>query len=684
MNRNATARRTTGRRTRRLVALLPLLGSVLLAGQAVGPDLAGAAPGSCFGQKVNRTVRANDATVRVGYRDVVWVTGERTTVIGKPYSTICAGPGSQTIRAGKGRSRTDAGPGDDRIILHPSSNLNQVRGGTGDDYIKGSNGHDIILAGPSVPTGDTDLVYGGGGNDRIRDLGGVGNRIFGQNGSDRLHSLGRAVSSVYGGNGTDFIYSNGGGSRETRIEKLFGQRGNDRLRADRPGGSGPALIDPGAGDDWVYGTERDDTIVFNSGIKKIYGKGGNDLIVTAARGRATVNGGSGRDTISYAAHTPPGYRGTSGVFVDLAEGESIGSTRFDLESLEDVIGSSFDDEIHGRPGTDNRIEGGLGNDDLQGNPDDGDEADGGIGFNSCSGFSSDTDCNGDSPGDFGDERPVVEIDESGVLTVIGSTLADSVVIDYDDSIEAYEVTTDPTAETGGLCEAPAGPGDPVVCPADRENLNGLLAYGSDGDDTIRLADSVPSSLTATLNGGAGANVLTGGRGTDYISSDADGSAGTVINGRSGHDLLYLRDEVTVLGGRGPDVLHVTDPCVGGTISGGDDKDNVVFAAAARGVRADLGKGYAAWANGGCSGDRVVLRHDIENLEGSRYDDVLILGPRFKSQDGTGSLLGREGEDVLDARNGRRDTVTTGSGGKGNVVRADRIDKVIWGWGLAGF
>ena len=67
-----------------------------------------------------------------------------------------------------------------------------------------------------------------------------------------------------------------------------------------------------------------------------------------------------------------------------------------------------------------------------------------------------------------------------------------------------------------------------------------------------------------------------------------------------------------------------------------------------------------------------------------YDHVLILGPRFKSQDGTGSLLGREGEDVLDARNGRRDTVTTGSGGKGNVVRADRIDKVIWGWGLAGF
>ena len=109
----------------------------------------------------------------------------------------------------------------------------------------------------------------------------------------------------------------------------------------------------------------------------------------------------------------------------------------------------------------------------------------------------------------------------------------------------------------------------MVCPADRENLNGLLAYGSDGDDTIRLADSVPSSLTATLNGGAGANVLTGGRGTDYISSDADGSAGTVINGRSGHDLLYLRDEVTVHGGRGPDVPHVTQRARGSASYGAE-------------------------------------------------------------------------------------------------------------------
>ena len=191
-----------------IAAVLPALALVSLVGASV--ERAEGSPKRCFGKKVNRVVKADGVRVRVGFRDVVWVSGERTTVIGKPYSTICAGDGTQTIRAGKGRSQTDAGPGDDRIVLHPSSNLNKVRGGTGNDSITGSNGHDIVLAGPAVKEGDTDTVDGGGGNDRLRDLGGVGNLLFGQNGSDRMTSAGVAISEVHGGNGTDFPYSNGG------------------------------------------------------------------------------------------------------------------------------------------------------------------------------------------------------------------------------------------------------------------------------------------------------------------------------------------------------------------------------------------------------------------------------------------------------------------------------------------
>lgn len=656
----------------------------LLVGTSTSSAPADAAPRTCFGKKVDRVVTRDGARVRVGYREVVWVSGQGTTVIGRPYSTICAGEGSQTIRAGKGRSRTDAGPGNDRVILHPSSNLNRVRGGTGDDFIKGSNGHDIILAGPSVSSGDTDRVYGGGGNDRIKDRGGVGNLLFGQSGSDRLRSEGLAISDLHGGNGTDFLYSNGGGSRETVIERLFGERGNDRLYGDLEANNGPAFFDPGPGDDWVRGTPRDDTVLFNSGIKKIRTNGGNDLVVAASFGRATVDGGTGTDTISFATHTPPGYRKTSGVYVNLAEGVSIGASKFELSNFEDVIGSSFDDEIHGAPGVRNVIDGGLGNDDLNGFENSGDTADGGIGVNRCEGFSSTANCNADSPGDFGSTNPAVEIDESGVLSVIGSAAADSVVIEYDEASRAYLTTTSPAPEAGGLCEPVVGSDQQVACPASRQNLNGVLAYGGDGADEITIGQTVPRTVTTTINGGSGANRLTGGKTKDFISSEADRSAGTVIAGRGGSDLLYLRDDATVSGGPDPDVLRVTNPCVGGRISGGPGKDNLVFAAAERGVKADFGKGFAEWAVGGCPSRRVSLAHDIEDLEGSAHNDVLILGKKFKSQDGYGGLLGREGVDYLDSRNGHRDTVTTGSNGRRNTVIADRIDKVIWGWGLAGY
>ncbi len=665
-----------------IAAVLPALALVSLVGASV--ERAEGSPKRCFGKKVNRVVKADGVRVRVGFRDVVWVSGERTTVIGKPYSTICAGDGTQTIRAGKGRSQTDAGPGDDRIVLHPSSNLNKVRGGTGNDSITGSNGHDIVLAGPAVKEGDTDTVDGGGGNDRLRDLGGVGNLLFGQNGSDRMTSAGVAISEVHGGNGTDFLYSNGGGSRETVLEKLFGERGNDRLYGDRLPNNGPAFFDPGPGDDWVKGTPADDTAVFNSGIKKVFTNGGNDLVVAASFGRATVDGGTGIDTISFATHTPPGYRKTSGVYVNLADGVSIGASRFALANFEDVIGSSFDDELEGSPGVVNTIEGGLGNDDLTGYGGDPDTGNGGIGINECRGFEISIDCNDDSPGNFDTTGPVVDIDESGVLTVIGSARADTVGVEYDVATQRYTVQTDPAPVAGGLCDQPATGGNQVSCPAARQNLNGLIAYGGNGDDAITIGNSVPTSVTTTINGGSGRNVLIGGETKDFISSDVGDSAGTVIDGRGGSDLLYLRDDVNISGGSGSDVLHVANPCVGGYISGGPDKDNLVFAAATRGIRADFGKAYAEWAVGGCSSGRLSLDHDIENLEGSSHDDFLTLGRKYPTQDGIGGLLGREGIDYLNSRNGKRDNVTTGSGGRKNTVVADRIDRITWGWGLAGY
>src|SRR5689334_14217475 len=81
--------------------------AALMLSLAGAPGQADARPSKCFGKKINRVVSSNGGTVRLKYRDVAWVSGKGVTVIGKPFSRICAGEGSQTIRAGKGINFTD-------------------------------------------------------------------------------------------------------------------------------------------------------------------------------------------------------------------------------------------------------------------------------------------------------------------------------------------------------------------------------------------------------------------------------------------------------------------------------------------------------------------------------------------------------------------------------------------------
>jgi len=717
---------------------MALIAAATLALSAAPGDAGAARPGKCFGKKINRVVTGDGKTVRLRYKDVAWIAGKRVTVIGKPFSRICAGEGSQTIRTGKGITFTDAGsgndrvyaqkgdatvyggpgndviktakgnklrvyggsgddrittgrgnsvkvdggPGHDRIRLHTNTSRGIVHAGLGNDVIHGSKSHDLIHAGPvSNPAGaaDRDLVYGRGGNDRIFDYSGTGNRLYGLAGSDRIHSLGDAVSEIHGGNGSDFLYSNGGVTPSGVREKLFGGQGNDRLRADEPDNNGPAFLDGGEGDDWAYGTPLGDTLITHSGITKLYGKGGDDLFVTTGRGLARIDGGEGRDTISYAAHTPPGGRRIDGVIVDLGAGRSLGTTTYQLKSLENVVGSAFDDEITGAPGVANVIEAGLGDDVIRGNGD-GDLADGGLGLNQCSGVSNATRCNEDSPGDFGNQLTLVDINDGGIPIVMGGNRDDTISVGYDHAGEQFRVRVGGDSVASGNCRA--ADSQTIVCPADRNNLDGMLVYGGGGDDRISLENSIPRNMSTTLNGGDGRNVIRGGPSKDFISTSSS-SAGSELYGGGNNDLLYANDRVKIRGEKGTDHAHILQPCSGTDASGGPGNDSAVFAGSPRGVKADLGKGYVRWLSGSCAAP-TRLGRDIERLEGSPHADWLILGKRHRQQQGKSSLLGREGANILDSKNGRRDTVTTGPAKRRNKVIRDRQDKVIWGWGLAAF
>jgi len=105
----------------------------------------------------------------------------------------------------------------------------------------------------------------------------------------------------------------------------------------------------------VRGSEGDDSLTGNSGNNTFRGLAGDDTII----------GGDGIDEVRYDRDANEG--GTAGVFVDLAAGtatDGFGDTDT-LVSIERVLGSNFDDTLRGGSG-DDRLNGGAGNDVLDG------------------------------------------------------------------------------------------------------------------------------------------------------------------------------------------------------------------------------------------------------------------------------------------------------------------------------
>ncbi len=126
---------------------------------------------------------------------------------------------------------------------------------------------------------------------------------------------------------------------------------------------GSGAITGTAGDDVIVGSRRADTIDGRGGQDIVCGLSGSDTLVQGRRpdGADRLDGGSGRDWISYAARTGP-------VVVNLAGSSAFGGAvdeRDDLVGVENVVGGAGRDVLVGSRGS-NRLVGGGGGDRLVG------------------------------------------------------------------------------------------------------------------------------------------------------------------------------------------------------------------------------------------------------------------------------------------------------------------------------
>ncbi|MFN7643332.1 MAG: beta strand repeat-containing protein, partial [Burkholderiales bacterium] len=536
------------------------------------------------------------------------------SVKGSAYADVLLGNDlSNSLQGAAGDDLIVGGRGDDWL-----------EGGDGKDWLSGGIGADVLHGGAGVDTADyaesnagilIDLNRSGpqqGGaaeGDLLTSIENIGGSAF----NDTI-AASAEVNTIDGGGGVDTVsYVVSDAAVNVDLTRVEGQSGGDA--------QGDRLL----AIENVTGSAHADTLTGNVQGNVLDGGDGNDLLV--GRGGADMlTGGAGDDTASYTDST-------AAVIVSLQAGavgvggDAQGDTLFGVESL---IGSAFGDTLLGDAGA-NLLAAGAGDDLLDGRGG-ADTLDGGAGTDtanySASSAGVDVDLNQSTAQSGGDAAGDILI---SIENLIGSSAADVFR-----GTSGMNVLTggagDDTLDGRGGADAIDG-GDGIDTASYQSSSFGVqvdLASGASqasagdasGDLLIGIENLFGSELADTLRGDAGANVLRGGGGDD------------LLQGRAGAD----------------------------TLIGGDGVDTAAYSSSTAGVSVDLQQA-SPQSGGDAQGD---VLSEIENLQGSAFDDMLI------GNTGANRLEGSAGNDLL-----------TGWAGADTLIGGDGWDTAVYGGSNAG-
>ena len=515
------------------------------------------------------------------------------------------------------------------------------------------------------------------------------------NAGDDLFSASAVAETLDGGEGYDIVdYANATGAMVVDMNAPSAGTGfaaGDTFIAveELRGGGFSDRIMGTSGREVLMGMVGNDTLDGRGGNDSLDGGAGNDVL-RAGLTAGTYDGGTGLDTIDYTD-------ATAAIQINLATGALGGAAENHvLKSIENIIGSGFDDALTGSSATgqlfggdgDDLLSGNGGNDLLSGG--DGDdtlqsgaaaeifiggkdfdrvdfsratagfvldlqdtgnstgfaafdtfqqvEAFVGSGWNdTMAGTSGDEDLFGGGGNDLLNGRGGVDLLSGGAgndTLVAGSGAAS---IDGGSGRD----TVDFAAATSGVRIDMGNPDDP--------------GGAAQGGTLINIEAVTGSAFADSLTGWAGSDTLSGAEGKDYLRGDAGND---VLFGGDGEDTLAGGDgNDTLWGDAGEDFLYGND----GLDIASYRRDND------SGVRADLEN----WSvnTGSARGDVYV---SIEGLSGSRFDDTL------NGDDGNNMLIGQSGADALWGRGGEDSMY--GNNGNDTLSGADGNDVLFGGRG----
>ncbi|NUE79808.1 hypothetical protein GYX91_00815 [Snodgrassella sp. ESL0304] len=516
--------------------------------------------------------------------------------------------------------------GDDTITLKNGRAI--IYGGDGNDTITTGNSNDVLNGGDGDDSlyayGGDDLLDGGAGNDYL--VGGEGNDTY-------VFAKGHGQDKIYDIKGTDTIQFTDVNSDEVKFRKdkddliIYGYTEGDSIRI-----TDFFYNDTYAIENFVF---KDNSFTLDDLRTKgmvLYGTTGNDTI-TLKNGRAIIYGGDGNDTI------------TTG-------------------NSNDVLnGGDGDDSLYAYGG-DDLLDGGAGNDYLVG-------GEGNDTYVFAKGHGQDKiyDIKGTDTIQFTDVNSdeVKFRKDNYDLIIYGYNEGDSIRVTdffYSDTYAIENFVFKDKSFT-----------------LDDLRTNGMVLYGTTGDDTITLKN--------------GRAIIYGGDGNDTITT---GNSNDVLNGGDGDDSLYAYGGDDLLdGGAGNDYLV-----------GGEGNDTYVFAKGHGQDKIYDIKGTDTIQFTDVNSDEVKFRKDNYDLIIYGYneedsirvtdffysDTYAIENFVFKDKSFTlddlrtkGMVLyGTTGDDTITLKNGRaiiyggdgNDTITTGN--SNDVLNGGDGDDSLYAYG----
>jgi len=549
-------------------------------------------------------------------------------------------------------------------IIVGNAGANAINGLAGNDILQGFGGNDVL-------TGDVgdDSLDGGAGNDTM--TGGAGNDVY------YVDSSGDVVTEVAGG-GQDRVYLGDAVLNyvlSANVEDLYlAGEGNTAMSGKT--GSGNAL------DNFILGTDYDDTLVGDAGndtldggdgLDVMRGGLGNDIfVVTNGGDQAIENLNEGTDTV---------YS-----YVDYALGANVENLVLTGTNDASGWGNALNNVLTGNDGS-NWLWGGAGNDVFVGKGGF-DEFWGGAGNDTYyydgvdvvhEQFSQGVDTlistvdvtalflnvenltlNGAAVKGYGNALDNVITGNNadndlsgggGNDTLIGGLGNDIYRIDNGDTVtEAAGAGTDTVFFGGSGTHILAANVENLQLTPGAGNINGT---GNTGDNVL-----TGNSGDNTLDGGAGNDTLYGGAGNDTLIG---GIGNDILNGQSGGDVMK--------GGAGDDTYYVTglnDRADESTASAGGGIDTIIS-----NLRlTDLTNATLFLKSAGASGTDV-----IENitLDFSAVDAIgNSLANVIRGNAGVNSLTGGDGNDTyyVDLRDKVVEAGTAGAGVDTVVVDVD--------------